>query len=99
MAAGLRPIAVAGRRFRWRFDERLVVVPEGRSGPALYVEWGWRAWLEPEGPGPEPWIVTPRFVAEAITFALGSGWQPEGDRAPRFLEYDSSGFRERRRDV
>jgi hypothetical protein len=35
MAAGHRPIVVEGRRFRWRFDARLVVVPEGRSGPVL----------------------------------------------------------------
>jgi hypothetical protein len=99
MTGGLRPITVARRRFRWRFDQRLVVVPEGRSGPVLYVEWGWRDWSEPEGPDPQPWIVTPRFVAEAIAFALESGWQPEKNGAAQFLEYDSSGFRERRRDV
>ena len=74
MAEGLRAIAVDGRRFRWRFDQRLVVIPSDRSGPQLRVDWGWRDWLEPEGPASEPWIVTPRFVAEAIRFALSHGW-------------------------
>jgi hypothetical protein len=98
MAAGLRPITVEGRRFRWRFDERLVIVPEGRSGPVVFVEWGWHDWLEPEGPGPEPRIVTPRFVAEAIAFALANGWQPEGD-GDTLLKYNRSGFRVWRKGV
>ncbi len=68
MAERLRPIAVDGYRFRWRFDGRLVVIPEGRSGPQLYVEWGWRDWLEPEGIGSSPSIVTPQFVADAAWF-------------------------------
>lgn len=93
MAAGLRSIAVEGRWFHWRFDERLVVVAKGRSGSVLYVEWGWRDWSEPEGPGPEPRIVTPRFVSEAIAFALARGWQPEMAGAPLRLEYDTDGFR------
>ena len=53
-----------------------MVIPEGRSGPQLHVEWGWHDWLEPEGPGNEPMVVTPLFVAEAISFALLQGWQP-----------------------
>lgn len=99
MAAGLRPIVVEGRRFRWRFDERLVVVPRDRSGPALFVEWGWRDGLEPEGPGPEPRIVTPRFVAAAIAFALANGWPPERAGAPLRLEYDGRDFRVSKSDV
>ncbi len=77
MAEGMRPIAVDGRCFRWRFDERLVVILAGRSGPQLVVDWGWHDWLEPEGSGPEPHVVTPRFVADAIRFALSQGWQPD----------------------
>ena len=87
MSGGLRPITVEGRRFRWRFDRDLVVIPEGRSGPALRVDWGWRDWLEPgeAGPGPEPRVVTPRFVAEAIGFALSLGWPPSSDGGPLAL--------------
>jgi hypothetical protein len=72
MAHGLRPIAVDGYRFRWRFDGRLVVIPEGRSGPQLRVEWGWRDWLEPDGAGASP------EVADAIRFALAHGWTDVG---------------------
>jgi hypothetical protein len=93
MAEGLRPIAVDGRRFRWRFDERLVIIPAGRSGPQLYVEWGWRDWLEPEGPGPDPQAVTPRFVAGAIRFALANGWQPEVNGPPFSLWFENDAFR------
>jgi hypothetical protein len=48
----LRRIVVDGMSYRWRFDEGLVVIPGGRSGPQLYVDWGWQDWLEPDGRGP-----------------------------------------------
>jgi hypothetical protein len=51
MAEGMRRIVVDGQPFRWRFDDVLVVIPGDRSGPQLYVDWGWRDWLEPDGPG------------------------------------------------
>jgi hypothetical protein len=73
----MRPIVVNGQSFRWRFDEQLVVIPAARSSPQLVVAWGWEDWLEPDGGnGPEPRIVTPRFVAAAIQFALQNGWNP-----------------------
>lgn len=92
MSEGLRPIKVQGERFRWRFDGRLVVIPEGRSGPQLHIHWGWRDWLEPEGGGPEPRVVTLRFVAEAIGLALASGWQPARDRVPLSIFYRDGRF-------
>ena len=92
MATGLRPIAVEGQRFRWRFDQRLVIIPEGRSGPQLIVEWGWRDWFEPEGAGPEPQILTPRFVAKAVRFALGEGWKPEVNGPPTRLGFQNKKF-------
>lgn len=90
--SGLRPITVDGRRFGWRFDGGLVVLPEGRSGPQLCVEWGWRDWLEHEGAGPEPAVVTPRFVAEAIGVALSVGWRPEVAGPPFLLRYGNGQF-------
>jgi hypothetical protein len=98
MPARLRPITVDGMRFRWRFDERLVVVPEGRSSPQLRVEWGWVDWLEPDGPGPEPQVVTPRFVADAIRSALAQGWDPDQNGPPLLLAYEGGSFRVRRND-
>jgi hypothetical protein len=92
MAETLRPITVDDTRFRWRFDERLVVIPADRSGPQLYVEWGWQDWLESEGPGPEPLVVTPRFVANAIRFAVAHGWQPTAGGGPLRLQYQGGSF-------
>ncbi len=93
MAERLRRIAVDGYRFRWRFDGRLVVIPEGRSGPQLYVEWGWRDWLEPEGTGRSPSIVTPRFVADAIRFALSHGWDCALVDRPLLIRFENGCFR------
>jgi hypothetical protein len=92
MADELRPITVGGVRFRWRFDGRLVVTPAGRSGPPLYVEWGWRDWLEPEGPGAEPVVVTPRFVAAAVRFATTLGWPSPSGGPPVRLTFQNGTF-------
>ncbi len=92
MGDGLRPITVEGRRFRWRFDGRLVVIPDDRSAPQLQVDWGWRDWLGADGPGPEPRMVTPRFVAEAISVALSQGWQPSAGGSPLSLNYRDGRF-------
>ena len=74
MAQGMRRIVVDGQPFRWRIDDVLVVIPGDRSGPQLYVDWGWQDWLEPDGTGADPLVVTPRFVAEAVRFAAALGW-------------------------
>ena len=92
MRGGFRKIIVQGQGFCWRFDGRLVIIPAGQSGQPLYVKWGWQDWLEPEGPGNEPLIVTPRFVASAIRFALGHGWRSQGNKSPVELGYRKGSF-------
>ena len=92
MAEGLRRIVVDGEILRWRFDDVLVVIPGDRSGPQLYVDWNWRDCNEPEGPGEEPQIVTPRFVSEAIRFALTQGWSFADSGKPMHLEFQSGIF-------
>src|SRR5262245_44782877 len=88
MAQRMRRIVVDGVAYRWRFDDVLVVIPADRSGPQLYVDWGWHDWLEPGGPGAEPQVVTPRFVATAIRFAAARGWPSAlgGRPLPRALQ-------------
>jgi hypothetical protein len=92
MRAGFRKIIVQGQGYRWRFDGRLVVIPAAHSGPPLYVAWGWRDWLEPEGLGNEPMIVTPRFVASVIRFALGYGWGSQSSKSAVQLAYKDGSF-------
>ena len=88
----LRRIVVDGRPFRWRFNDVLVVIPGTRSGPQLYIDWGWRDWLEPDGPGAEPHVVTPRFVAEAVQFAATLGWPSAADGPPVRLGFQGGRF-------
>ena len=96
MGAGFRKIVVQGRVFRWRFEDRLVIIPDGESGPPLYVRWGWRDWVESVGPGNEPLIVTPRFVAAAIRFGLEHGWGPDRDKSPVELGFSGDTFQQLR---
>ena len=72
----------------------VVVIPADRSGPQLRVRWGWRDfWLEPpHGAGPEPQVVTPRFVAAAIRFALAHGWEPDVNGPPFLLDFNNDKF-------
>ncbi len=92
MAERMRRIVVDGVAYRWRFNDVLVVIPGDRSGPQLYVDWGWRDWLELEGPGAEPHFVTPRFVAEAVRFAAGLGWPSAAGGGPLRLGYAGGSF-------
>jgi hypothetical protein len=92
MAEGMRRIVVDGQPFRWRFDDVLVVIPGGRGGPQLYVDWGWRDWLGPDGPGAEPLVVTPRFVAEAVRFAAAHGWPSPTGGSPLRLGFQAGRF-------
>jgi hypothetical protein len=88
----LRRIVVDGVPFRWRFNDVLVVIPGDRSGPQLYVDWGWRDWLEPDGAGAEPHVVTPKFVAAAVKFAVSMGWPSTTGGKPMRLGYEDGSF-------
>ena len=92
MAKALRRIVVDGVPYRWRFDDVLVVVPGDRSSPQLYVDWGWGDWLEPDGPGAEPLVVSPRFVAEAVRFAVARGWPSATGGRPLRLGLQGGSF-------
>jgi len=89
---GMRRIVVDGQPFRWRFDDVLVVIPVDRSGPQLYVDWGWRDHLEADGPGAEPQVVTPKFVAEADRFAVAHGWPSAKGAGPLRLGFQAGSF-------
>src|SRR5690242_7744697 len=92
MAERMRRIVVDGQPFLWRFDDVLVVIPGDRSSPQLYVDWGGRDWLELDGPGNEPLVVTPRFVAEAVRFSMAHGWPTASSGRPLRLGFQGGGF-------
>ncbi len=92
MAKRLRRIVVDERLYRWRFDDVLVVIPGDRSGPQLYVDWGWREHLEADGPASPPQVVTPRFVAAAIRFAAIHGWPSAEDDGSMRLGFEEGSF-------
>ena len=92
MAKALRRIVVDGVSCRWRFDDVLVVIPGNCSGPQLYVDWGWRDWLEPDGSGTEPQVVTPQFVAAAVRFAVARGWLSATGGPPLRLGFQGGCF-------
>ncbi len=48
--------------------------------------------MEPGEAGPEPRVVMPRFVAEAIGFALRLGWPPTCDSRTLALSYRDGRF-------
>jgi hypothetical protein len=92
MSETLRQIVVDGVPYRWRFYDVLVVIPGDRSGPQLYVDWGWRDWLEPDGTGRKSLVVTPRFVAESVRFATAQGWPSPTDGRPLRLGFHDGSF-------
>ena len=92
MGKWMRPITVGRHRLRWRFDDVLVVVPAKQSGPRLCVDWGWVDWLEPDGPGAEPLVITPKFVAAAVQAALLHGWDPDANGPPLRLIFKDGNF-------
>ena len=92
MPRGMRPLTVDGRRFLRRFDKRIVVVPEGRSRPQLYVDWGWCDWLEPDATPAETQIVTPKFVSEAVRYAIERGWCQQENVPPMRLQFENGSF-------
>jgi len=68
---------------------------DSRNGQRLLVDWGWVDHLEPEyssSSQADPQIVTPRFVAQAIRYAVESGWMPDSKGRSLKLNYDEGHF-------
>ena len=104
---GYRRIVVGGRRFKWRFADRIVVVPDGLAGrQVLDMDFGWfDSWLYTIAPTKTPTafsprMVTPAFVASAIKFALQNGWNTDVRGGRFLLKYsEGSGFQSPTEDV
>jgi len=104
---GYRRIVVGGRRFKWRFEDRIVVVPDGLAGRrVLDIDFGWfDCWLyvnDPTERPPEfsPQVATPAFVSSAIEFALKNGWNTDVRGGRFMLKYSADdGFQTSTGDV
>jgi len=95
---GYRRIVVGGRRFKWRFADRIVVVPDGLAGRrVLDIDFGWfDCWLytnypTEKPPAFSPQAATPAFVSSAIEFALKSGWDTDVRGGRFMLKYSADG--------
>lgn len=78
---GRRKIIVNGQKFYWKFNEKVFVNFAESKNSLLIVDFGWYdVWLfvndkENRPPDFEPKSVTPKFVKDAISFALKKGWK------------------------
>ena len=94
---GYRRITVAGRPFRWRFRNGIVVVPDGSSGrQVLEVDLGWidhflrMKDFDPAATSHSPKVATtPSFIASAIEFALQNGWNTDAQGGRFRLRYSA----------
>lgn len=78
---GLRSITVDHQKYYWKFNEKIVIFPEGDPNCILTIDFGYfDIWLfvndqEHRPPYFEPKPVTPKFVSESIQFALENNWK------------------------
>ncbi|HAA10512.1 MAG TPA: hypothetical protein DCE41_01980 [Cytophagales bacterium] len=78
---GFRKITVRGHSYWWKFKETVLILDEEDKNCQLIVDFGWYdTWLyikDPENAPPpfSPQVVTPKFVDEALQFALDQGWK------------------------
>jgi hypothetical protein len=100
-AKGWRSITVNQQQFRWRFrlgDNSSPLTLQGHlsSGQRVIVRLeGWRdPWLSIpyKQPPNVPAIITPKFVSEAIHFALTQGWKPEEAQPPLLINVINGAF-------
>ena len=91
---GLRHISVKEIDYHWKFTGKVVVERADVKEQLLVIDFGWYdVWdfvnkRENRPPEFEPSVVTPKFVREAILFALENGW----DHTKLVLRYNNGQF-------
>ena len=79
---GFRKIVVKEQSYKWRFQARIQICPEGLYNNKLEIDFGYYdVWLymndwENRPADYEPKIITPAFVSTCIVEALNLGWNP-----------------------
>jgi len=98
---GARNIVVGAEKYRWIFTagaqgSELRVHHSATSAALTVAMPEWRdPWLT-QGVKNEPKTMTPAFVARAIQFAIGEGWQPAQNGLAMRATYEQSRFSKRK---
>ena len=77
---GWRTIIVNEQKFYWKFNGKVIVQSDGIKNGLLIVDVEWQdVWLSLKDKDNElndckPKVITPKFVSDSISFALGVGW-------------------------
>lgn len=92
---GWRKIHVEGQSFLWM--PATIVYPLDSQLTKLIIDSGFiDPWLNINGPNKKhqnnPAIIKPKFVAEAIKFALDTGWMPSLHKGEFKLKYVEGRF-------
>ncbi|WP_291726052.1 hypothetical protein [Bernardetia sp.] len=78
---GLRTIIVNDKKYHWKFNEKVFIVPSENEDNLLIVDFGWYDVLEPSRKNAQidfyPKIATPKFVERSILFAVDNEWNEE----------------------
>ena len=91
---GLRKIVVGNETYYWKFTGTVFVFRDEGKFSQLSVDLGWKdIWLSFGGPESASMqnqmkSVTPKFVADAISYARDHGW----DQGSIKLEYKNKNF-------
>ena len=78
---GWRTIIVNEQKFYWKFNGKVIVQSDEIKNGLLIVDFGWQdVWFSVNDKDNkindfEPKVITPQFVCNSISFALGVGWK------------------------
>lgn len=98
---GWRTITVNQRKFIWRLGIGVKNTNVVLRGPlsscrqviirlhGWYDIWNWPIGHFDKFPNNPP-VITPKFAAQAIDFALKNGWQPNQSGVPIYLDYENN---------
>lgn len=101
-AKGWRTLTVNQRHFRWRLKigaeyEHNTVSLRGTSSSGRQVIINLKGWFflwdfigHVDKLPNNPHMITPKFVVQAINFALANGWEPEQSGSPIVLDYENN---------
>ena len=104
-AKGWRNLTLENQQFRWRFIPKsensiLKIQSSSSSGKqAIFTLHEWRdVWItfgQSEILLNEPKVITPKFAAQAVIFALQNGWKPGENGSSVYFEFMDGKFTSR----